>query len=304
MSVMRLGYLHIRVTNLADAKRFYVDTLGMQVVLEQGNKIYLKCWDEWDHHSLMIEEGGVGVIKLGYKVAKPEDLAYFEKRIEAFGVSTTRMSVGETLGVGEGLRFIIPSGHTLELYHHMEFTDTAVGLINPPLFPRNLAGVGVPRLDHCLLKTDNIPLAERFFIEALDFKPAERLVSDLSSDGELLGTWLFCQHKTHDIAFVAGEKGRIHHWGYKLEGWDAIRHAGSILSMDDVSVGYGPEIHGLSRGETIYFFDPAGNRMEVFAGGYETYPDFPTITWTADQLPRAVGYISRELKENHFTVDT
>ncbi|MNR45383.1 Metapyrocatechase [compost metagenome] len=74
--------------------------------------------------------------------------------------------------------------------------------------------------------------------------------------------------------------------------------------MDDASVGFGPDVHGLSRGDTIYFFDPAGNRMEVFAGGYETYPDFPTVTWTADEIDRAVSYIGREVAENHFTVDT
>jgi catechol 2,3-dioxygenase len=30
-----------------------------------------------------------------------------------------------------------------------------------------------------------------------------------------------------------------------------------------------PARHGITRGTTIYFFDPAGNRNEVFAGlGY------------------------------------
>ena len=45
--------------------------------------------------------------------------------------------------------------------------------------------------------------------------------------------------------------------------------------MDDVSVDIGPTQHGITRGETIYFFDPAGNRNEVFAGGYFSYPDRP-----------------------------
>ena len=38
--------------------------------------------------------------------------------------------------------------------------------------------------------------------------------------------------------------------------------------------------------------------------GTKTYPDFPTITWTADKINPAVSYIGREIKENHFTVDT
>jgi catechol 2,3-dioxygenase len=80
---MRLGYLHARVTDLADAKRHYVDTLGMQVVSDEGNRLLLKAWDEWDHHSVVLEEGGVGLVKLGYKVAREDDLVQYEKRIQA-----------------------------------------------------------------------------------------------------------------------------------------------------------------------------------------------------------------------------
>jgi len=310
MGVMRLGYLHARVTDLDAARRHYVDTLGMYVVHEdiamggQPRRLYLKAWDEWDHHSLVLEEGGVGLIKMGYKVAKDTDLEEFENRIQAFGCTVERMSKGDNLSVGDGLRVTIPSGHVMELYNEIEFTDTAVGTINPELFPRHLVGIGVPRLDHLLLKAEDIALSERFFAEALDFGTAERLVTDLSDDAEVLGSWMFCQHKTHDIAWVQGENGKLHHWAYKLQDWSALRHAGAILSMDDVTVGFGPDVHGLSRGDTIYFFDPSGNRNEVFSGGYETYKDFPTITWTADKSLKAIGYIGREVADNHFEVDT
>ena len=55
--------------------------------------------------------------------------------------------------------------------------------------------------------------------------------------------------------------------------------------MDDVPIDIGPTRHGITRGTTIYFFDPSGNRNEVFAGlGYRVQADFPTINWTVDQL--------------------
>ncbi len=160
---------------------------AVKALTAKPRRLFLKAWDEWDHHSVVLEEGGVGLVKLGYKVAKEEDLVQFEKRVQAFGCTTERMSYHDNPAVGEGVRVQIPSGHTMELYHEIEFTDTAVGLINPALFPRYLTGVGVPRLDHALLKAEDIPLSERFFMEAMDFKPAERLVTDLSDDAELLG---------------------------------------------------------------------------------------------------------------------
>ena len=71
----------------------------MEVVQEEPGKLYLKCWDEWDHHSLVLEEGGVGLVKFGYKGAD-DDLADFEERAQ-FGATTGRVSPGENLKVGE-----------------------------------------------------------------------------------------------------------------------------------------------------------------------------------------------------------
>jgi len=304
MGVIRLGYVHLRVTDLNEARRHYEDILGLKVVHEEFGKLYLKAWDEWDHHHLVLEEGGTGLSKFGFKVTGPESLEKFEKSIAAFGCTVNRMSKGENYAVGEGLRTELPSGHVMELYYEIEYVGTEVGTLNPQPRPRELRGIGAPALDHMLLSAERPDILERFFTECMDFRVSERVVSELGEDGELIGTWMFVTHKTHDIAFIQGKDKMFHHMGYKLLDWSAIRHAGEILGMNDVSVGFGPDIHGLSRGQTIYFFDPAGNRNEVFAGGYEAFRDWPTITWTSDQLLRAVGHIGREMKENHFTVLT
>ena len=75
--------------------------------------------------------------------------------------------------------------------------------------------------------------------------------------------------------------------------------------MEDVPVDIGPTRHGITRGTTIYFFDPAGNRNEVFAGlGYRVHHDFPTINWTADQLAKGIFYHARELNEAFTSVFT
>ena len=80
-AVIRLGYVHLRVTDLEEARNHYSNTLGMEVVHEEPGKLWLKCWDEWDHHSLVLEEGGVGLVKFGYKVEDDEALSDFERRL-------------------------------------------------------------------------------------------------------------------------------------------------------------------------------------------------------------------------------
>lgn len=303
MPVMRLGYVHVRVTDLDAAINHYSNTLGMKIMSQESGKVYFKSWDEQDHHSVVIEEGGVGLVKLGYKVSSSDDLAAFEKRIQQFGATSERMSAGENLKTGDGLRVVLPSEHVIELYTDMEYVGTETGTLNPDPWPRDARGAAVHRLDHALVAAEDPALIERFFQECLDFRPAERLITD-PSHPELIGTWMFCGQTPHDIAVIKGPNGKLHHFAYWLDDWNEILKAGDIFSMDDVSIDIGPTRHGITRGKTIYFFDPSGNRNEVFTGGYLTGPDFATINWTADQTGKGIFYITRELNEAFTTVFT
>lgn len=306
MGVMRLGYVHLRVTDLEEAREHYSNTLGMSVVHEEPGRLYLKCWDEWDHHSLVLEEGGVGLVKVGYKCSSPDDLAEYEKRCAAFGATTGRFSRGENYTVGDGVRVTLPSEQTLELYADIEFSGTQTGSINPEAWPRDVRGVGTHWIDHCLIAAEDPGLIERFFQECMDFKAAERVVETMDHP-DLIGTWLTApeSHSPHDIAVIKGPNSKIHHFAFHLDDWNSILHAADIFSMDDVPIDIGPTRHGITRGTTVYFFDPSGNRNEVFAGiGHRVHRDFPTINWTADQLGKGIFYHDRELNERFTTVFT
>lgn len=303
MSVMRLGYVHVRVTDLAEAKAHYGETLGMQVIAEEPGKVFLKAWDEWDHHSVVLEEGGVGLVKLGLKCSSVEDLADIENRVQRFGAVAERMTKGDNLAIGEGLRVVLPSDHVVELYADAEYVGTEVGTINPHPHPRYERGASVPRVDHALVTADDPATAERFFTECLGFRATERVITDPAAP-ETLACFLSCSNSPHDIAFLKGPNGKLHHFAYLMEDWNSILRAGDVFTMDDTSVEVSPTRHGITRGTTIYFFDPAGNRNEVFAGGYEVFDDFPTITWTADQLAKGIFYLERELNESFATVVT
>ena len=299
MGVLRLGYVHVRVNNMAAAKRHYIHTMGFYPVLDTGDKLYLKGWDEWDHHSVVLEEGGVGVVKTGFKVANEADLELIESKGQAFGVTTERMSHGDNPEVSDGLRFILPSKHVVEVYHAQTVLGTHVGNVNPGLFPRELVGIGAPRLDHALLGCDNVNLTEQFFMQVFDFFQVERLVPDLDHTETTLASWLSIGNRGHDIALIQGENydAKLHHLAFQVEGWGEILRAGQIMSLDEVPIDMGPTQHGITRGKTIYFFDPCGNRNEVFADGYAAQRDRPTILWTADQLGRGINAISRTLTE-------
>ena len=304
MSVMRLGYIHVRVTDIETAKRHYEDTLGLYPMGEVDGRIYYKGWDEFDHHSVVIEEGGVGMVKMGYKVRHADDLDVYEKRSQQFGCITERMSAGENHEVGDGVRVILPSGHMLELYHSMTEVGTEIGVLNPELFPRHLVGVGVPRVDHLTITAEDPRIVDRYFHEVLDFHPSEHVLASLDDGAPMIGSFMTTSSTPHDIAILGGPDAKLHHFAFELSDWSEIKRAGAIFSMDDVPVDVGPAQHGITRGETIYFFDPSGNRNEVFSGGYKSFPDRPTVTWTADQLAKGIFYINRELSDSFVTVVT
>jgi len=301
---MRMGYAHVRVTDMAEAKDHYANTLGLYETLSQDGRVYYKGWDEWDHHSVVLEEGGVGLVKFGFKVEKAEDIDDIEKKAQTFGVTVERMSQGENPEVSDGIRFTTPSDHVFEVYHGQTLIGTEVGSHNPEAFPRHLVGVGVPGLDHALITCDDANLMTKFLQDVFGYFVTEKVATSLDEDADTIASWMTNNNQIHQLAVLSGPQGKLHHFAFKLGDWSEVGRAADLFSMDDVPIDVGPTRHGITRGQTVYFFDPAGNRNEVFAGGYAAYPDRPTVVWTPDQLGKGIFYHARELNDRFTSVLT
>lgn len=305
MGILRMGYTHVRVTDMAEAKEHYANTLGLYEVLNENDKrVFYKGWDEWDHHSVVLEEGGVGVVKFGWKVEKEADLDEIEKKAQEAGATVERMSAGENPEVSDGIRFETPSAHVFEVYHSQTAYGTEVGTHNPEAFPRNLVGVGAPALDHALITAEDVKGMEDFLTHVFDFYATERVQTSLDDDHDLVGTWMTASNQIHQLAVIGGPQGKLHHFAFQLDNWNDVGRAADLFSMDDVPIDVGPTRHGITRGQTIYFFDPSGNRNEVFAGGYTAFRDRPCNVWTVDQLGKGIFYHARELNDRFTTVLT
>ena len=122
-------------------------------------------------------------------------------------------------------------------------------------------------------------------------------------DGQLVDT-SFRIERDARLAIVTGKNGGLHHFAWWLDDWDHVRRSADILAYNGIQIDVGPTRHGITRGNTIYFFDPLGTRNEVFTGGYRPDPDFPTITWTEDNIGRAVFYYEGELNDRFMKVHT
>ena len=304
--VLRPGHFQMRVLDLEESVKFYRDVMGL---VEQGRdkqgRVYFKAWDERDHNSFIIRQADrAGVDFFGFKVESREALEKLDADLKAFGVKTERIPAGEMLETGERVRFEIPTGHQIELYADKTDVGNGMAYLNPEAWtPQAEKGIAPIRLDHCLLYGPDIDGAREIFTKVLGFYLVEHVVLE---DGKTdLAIWLSCSIKAHDIAFVRHpEPGKLHHVSFLLDTWEKVLRAADIMSMNRVSIDIGPTRHGVTRGTTIYAFDPSGNRFETFCGGYQAYPDWKPIKWTMDEVGAGVFYHDRKLNETFLSVVT
>jgi catechol 2,3-dioxygenase len=316
VGILRLSHVDVTVPDLDLAVAYYTEVIGMVLTERTASSAYLKCWDEADHHSLRLTYAprtGFGL--MSFKVEHSDDLSDLENAVTRYGFPVQRVSRGESVGQGESVRFETPSGHTMELVHDVRKLGSSLPRLNPRPYLFRPGGPGVggggdegappgiapPRMDHLLVTAEEVGEATQFYTDVLGFRVTEQL---LDGQGHQVGTWMERSHSPHDLAVVAGPNGGLHHFAYWLDDWDQVRDAADILAWNGISVDVGPTRHGITRGSTIYFFDPLGTRNEVFTGGYRPDPDFPTITWTEDNAGRAIFYYEGELNDRFMKVHT
>jgi catechol 2,3-dioxygenase len=61
---------------------------------------------------------------------------------------------------------------------------------------------------------------------------------------------------------------------------DLLR-AADILREYGAQIEAGPAKHAITQAMFIYVYEPGGNRVELFNGGYQIFePDWECVTWT------------------------
>lgn len=303
--VLRPGHAQIRVLDLEESVQWYTQVMGLvETGRDKSGRVYFKCRQEHDHNSVILRQADrAGLDFFGFKVLDKATLDELDRKLQAYGVKTERMPAGEMLETGERVRFQLPTGHTIELYAEKTCIGSIGGYKDPEVDVLDGPGIRPVRMDHALLYGGDIDGNLKLFTEVLGFSLVERVkLEDGKTD---LATWITCSPKAHDLAMVRHkEDGKLHHVSFMMESWEQVLRAADIMSRNRVSIDIGPTRHGITQGTTIYFFDPSGNRLETFCGGYQWYPDNPPITWSWDEVGRGIFYHDRKLNDAFLSVVT
>src|SRR4029079_4556667 len=98
--ILRLQHVQIRVPDLELCTAYYTEVLGLIETAHEENRVFLKCWDEHEHHSVVLRQAPTyGLDHMSFKVAELDDLDHYTERVEGVGIPVKRYGRGE-LGPG------------------------------------------------------------------------------------------------------------------------------------------------------------------------------------------------------------
>jgi catechol 2,3-dioxygenase len=282
MSIAHLGHAELLVTDLDASAAFFTEMLGLQVSELADGRVYLRAWQDWDHHTLVLTKAPEpGLEHLAWRVPRKADAEALLSTLEAHEVEGEW--VPRVTGHGEALRFTTPGGLPFELYWEVD------RYVAPPELASKMAshpsriparGAAPRRFDHVTFIVDDVVAEQRFLTDVLGIRHNYFVCG---AGGERWGSWLSCNNVSHETAVTKnafGTGGRLHHVAYYADTVDEVLRAATLLVDHGYELEWGPGKHGTSGATFLYFREPSGNRVEIWTGGMLIFdPDWQAIEW-------------------------
>ena len=252
-NVTRASHLVLTSRDLAKARDFYTEVIGLKVSDESATTIHLRGVEERAHHSLTLKatKGEAVCEHVGFRVFTEDDLDQAKAHFDEQGIPARFVNVpfqGRTLHASDA------AGTPLEFCARMK------------TLPREHArthghkGAGALRLDHHQVLAPDVARAARFYA-SLGFR-----VSDYYTAGDrLIGVFLYRKDNPHDLVFFQRSGPRFHHAAYVASDASkvmrALEAAGQLGFNNNIE--HGPGQHGQGHSFYVYLRDPDGHRIEL-----------------------------------------
>ncbi|THF71743.1 3,4-dihydroxyphenylacetate 2,3-dioxygenase [Deinococcus sp. Arct2-2] len=268
--IIRIAHTIFTVTDLAASRAFYVDLLGLNVLHEEPDALYLRGVEDREWTLKLELAGQAGVRHIAYRVRADADLERMAALAEREGLPYRWESERDRPRM---LRMQDPFGVPVALFRE---SVTYPWLLQDYHLHR---GPGLQRVDHVNVMTPEVGKMRDWYAKELGFRTSEYTEDD---EGRIWAAWVQRRGGVHDLAMTNGTGPRLHHWAYWMP--DAM----SIIRTCDILAGArqperierGPGRHGISNAFFLYVRDPDGHRIELYTSDYITVdPDFEPIRW-------------------------
>lgn len=310
--IAKLGHVALVTGDLQKSLVFFKDIIGLEETEVVDGVHYLRAYSDFQHHTLSLEAGESGYVKhIGWRTKTADCLAGFEALLQEHNVKYDSFPKGTTVGIGDSIRFKLPSGHTFELYYDVEkpkATNGNASVLKNQVYRSWNKGISPRRFDHVNIHTStDADVSYEFLTDVLGFNIREFMRGD---DG-ILAAWMSVTALVHDVALLKKDTlptpARLHHISYWLDDAQDVIRAADILRENGLDF-IGPGKHGASQAIYLYVMDPgSGCRVELFTGGYLIFePDWTPVEWTLEERSACNTYWGDSVQDkelNNITIE-
>jgi catechol 2,3-dioxygenase len=289
--IAHIGHVELLTPEPERSLWFFTEILGMTSNGTDGDSVYLRSYDDYEHHSLTLTAHRTSGLRA--TALRASSLDALERRVLA--IKDAGLGIGwrdGEPGRGPTYAFHDPDGHELRIYWESQWYDAPQELRpalknQPQAFPGH--GVGVRRLDHVNFLAAEAATSGAFVRDVLGARVTEQIRLD---SGRISAQWLHFANKSYDLVYTddwSGASGRLHHLAFTTNTREDILRAADICLDNGVFIETGPHKHAIQQTFFLYVYEPGGNRIELCNPLTRLIlaPDWRTITWT--EAERAKG---------------
>jgi catechol 2,3-dioxygenase len=301
--IAHLGHVELLTPTPEDSLRFFTDVMGLTENGRSGDSVYLRTWDDYEHHSLKLTAHSTsGLRRTALRTSSREALERRARAVEAAGLGIGWRD-GDT-GIGPTYLCTDPDGHEIELYWETERYQPPEGL-RPALKNQAQAypgrGVCVRRLDHVNFLAAQAEPSGAFVRDQLGGRVTEQIQLD---DGTISAQWLHFTNKSYDLVYTndwTGSRGRLHHIAFATDTREDILRAADIMIDNGVFIETGPHKHAIQQTFFLYVYEPGGNRIELCnpVARLVLAPDWETVTWTEAERAKGQAWGLKTIESFH-----
>jgi catechol 2,3-dioxygenase len=301
--IAHIGHVELLTPDVDRSVRFFTEILGLTENGRSGDSVYLRTFDDYEHHSLVLTAADKpGVRRTSLRASSEEAL---QRRVAATKEAGLEGRwVEDEPGIGPTYLTTDRDDHELALYYETEWyqapPELRPGLKNQPQAkPRQ--GVGVRRLDHVNFLARDVAANADHVQHVLGARPTEQIQLD---DGTIGAKWLTFNNKSYDLVYTSdwtGSQGRLHHIAFATDTREDILRAADLCLDNDVFIETGPHKHAIQQTFFLYVYEPGGNRIELCnpLTRLVLAPDWPLITWTEAERAKGQAWGLKTIESFH-----
>jgi 2,3-dihydroxybiphenyl 1,2-dioxygenase len=266
MTLLSLGYIGVRSTQLEDWQGYATHLLGMQLV-DAGGGVRAFRMDDRKQRLVVTDDAGDALGFLGWEVADAASLAALAAQLEQHGVEVTPGSrrLAEERHVADLIVFHDPAGNRLEAFHGQEIAATPF----QPARPISGFRTGPLGMGHVVLNVVDVDALLPFYRDVLGFR-----ISDYGHTPYKL-YFFHLNGRHHSFAMVGSGRAGFHHFMLELCSLDDVGQGYDLAQLEPDRLAYTLGRHTNDHVTSFYTHSPSGFFVEYGWNGLVIDP----ATW-------------------------